>query len=68
MVFFEVVFKVLGYNTFFLQGADGLGAELHGDFLTINHESLGLKVRLPNFLGMALRKAHIVAVLFAFTS
>jgi hypothetical protein len=43
-----------------------LRAEFHGDFFAVDHEGFLLEVRLPDFLGMALREAHIVAVLFAF--
>lgn len=57
----------LSYDAFFLEGADSLGAKLHGDFFAVNHKSFGLEVWLPDFLGMALAEAHIVAILLAFT-
>lgn len=57
----------LNQKAFFLESADSLGRQFHGDFLAVDSKSFGLQVRLPYFLGMALRKAHIVAVLFAFT-
>lgn len=56
----------LGYNAFFLECADSLRAELHGNFFAVHYKCLGLKVWLPDFLGMALRKAHVVAVLLSF--
>ncbi len=55
-----------GQQALFLEGADRLRAEFHGDFFAVDHEGLLLEVRLPDFLGMALREAHIVAVLLAF--
>jgi hypothetical protein len=54
-------------EAFFLQGADGLSTDLHGDLFAIYNDGLGLKVRLPDFFGVALRETDIVAVLFAFT-
>lgn len=53
-------------ETLFLQGADSLGAELHLDLLAIDDDGLGLKIWLPDFLGMALREGHVVPVLLAF--
>lgn len=44
-----------------------MSANLHFDLFTINGQGLGLKVRLPYFLGMSLRKADVIAVLLAFT-
>lgn len=41
-------------NAFFLKGTDGLGAKLHLHFFAINNNSLGLKIRFPDFLSMAL--------------
>ena len=43
-----------------------MGADLEGHFLTVDHKSLGLEVWLPDFLGVALRKADIIAVLLSF--
>lgn len=51
----------------FLKGADCLGAELHRYFLAVYYHCFGLKIRLPNLLGMTLRKADIAAKLFALT-
>jgi hypothetical protein len=51
-------------NTLLFEGADSFGAELHFDFFAVN--GFGLKIWLPDFLGVALRKADVVAVLFAF--
>jgi hypothetical protein len=48
-----------------LQRADSLGAYLEGNLLAIDHNGLGLKIRLPNLLGVALREADIAAVLLA---
>lgn len=57
----------LGVNkTLFLEGAKGLGADLEFDLLAIDDDGFGLQVWLPNFLGVALRKADIVAVLLSF--
>lgn len=42
-----------------------MGADLQGNLLAVNDESLGLKVGLPNFLGVTLGKADITAVLLA---
>ncbi len=56
-----------GQQTLFLEGANSLGAKLHSDFFAIDHYGLLLEVRLPDFFGMALGEAHIVAVLLAFT-
>lgn len=50
----------------FLEGADSLGAELHLDFAAVDDDGLLLQVGLPDLFGMALRKADIAAVLFAF--
>jgi hypothetical protein len=52
-------------QSLFLEGAQSLGADLHGDFFAVDHNSLGLKVRLPDFLGVALGKADVVAVLLS---
>jgi hypothetical protein len=57
----------LSYQTFFLEGTNGLCADLQLDLLTINHDSLSLEVWLPDFLCVALREADIVAKLLAFT-
>lgn len=57
----------LGENAFFLQGADCLCRESHGDFLSINDKCLLLKVWLEDALGTAQAKAHVVSVHFAFT-
>jgi len=43
-----------------------LRTNLHSNFFTIDYKSLGLKIGFPDFFGMALRKADIVAILFAF--
>lgn len=56
----------LNQEAFFLQGADSLGGDLHSDFAAVYHKSFLLKVRLPDFLGMALREADVLAILFAF--
>lgn len=53
-------------EAFFLQRTESLGANLELDFLTVDHDSLGLQVGLPNLLGVALRKADVVAVLLSF--
>jgi hypothetical protein len=67
---FLVDAKLLGFGsaeeTLLFEGADSLGAELHSDFFAVNHDSLGLKIWLPNLLGVALREADIAAVLLAF--
>ena len=53
-------------DALFLEGTYSLSAEFHGDFFPVQHESLGLKIRAPDFFGMALREADIASVLFAF--
>jgi len=44
-----------------------VSADFDFDFLAINSQGFGLKVGLPNLFGVALGKADIVAVLFAFS-
>jgi hypothetical protein len=44
-----------------------LGAELHLDFAAVDNYGFHLKIGLPGFFGMALRKTDIAAVLLAFT-
>lgn len=53
-------------NALFLKGADRLSTNLHFDFLAIDNKSLGLQIRLPDFFGVPLREAHVVAVLLTF--
>ena len=43
-----------------------MGAELNFYLFTFDSQSFGLKVRFPDFFGMTLRKAHIVAMLLTF--
>jgi len=43
-----------------------LGADFHLYFLAINNKSLLLKVRLPDFLGVALREADVMSELLSF--
>lgn len=50
----------------FLQGANSLSADLEANFATINNNSLGLEVWLPDFRGVALRETNVVSVLLAF--
>ncbi len=54
-------------DTFFLQGADSLGREDHGDFLAIDQESFLLEVWFEDAVRAAQRKTDIVAELLAFT-
>lgn len=58
--------KLRSYQTLFLEGTDGLGADFHLHFFAVYHDGLGLEIGLPDFLGVALRKADVVAKLFAF--
>jgi hypothetical protein len=53
-------------QAFFLHGTQSVRADFDFNFFTTNGKSFGLQIRLPYFLGMALRKAHIVAVLLSF--
>lgn len=53
-------------DAFFLQRSDGLGTELHLDLFTVDDDSLGLKIRLPYLLGVALGKADVTAKLLSF--
>ena len=62
----DLLFGGGGEEAFFLEGADGLGADFHSHFFAINHQGFGLEIGLPDFLGVALRKTDIAAVLFAF--
>jgi uncharacterized protein involved in propanediol utilization len=57
---------VSGDYAFFAKSTDTLGADLQTDFFAVDNHSLVLEIRLPDFWGMALRKADIVAILFAF--
>ena len=49
----------------FLEGADSLRANLELYLLAVDDNSLLLKVRFPNLLRVALRKADVVAKLLA---
>jgi Zn-dependent protease len=51
---------------FFLKRTNSLGANLELDLLAVHNHSLVLQVWLPDFLGVALRKADIIAKLFSF--
>jgi len=53
-------------DALFLERSDSLRADLQLDFFAINNNGLFLEVWLPHFLGVALRKADIAAILFAF--
>ncbi len=53
-------------KTLLLKCADSLGADFEGNFLTIDNQSFGLKVWLPNLFGVALGEADIAAILLAF--
>ena len=54
-------------NAFFAKGSNRLSAEVHRDFLSVNHEGLFLQVRLKDSLGTSEREAYVVTVLFTFT-
>lgn len=45
---------VLGYDAFFLEGANSLRTNLHRNLLTVDFKSLLLEVWLPYLLGVAL--------------
>lgn len=60
--------RFLDYDTLLFEGANGLGADLHFDFFAVYDECLGLKVWLPDFLGVTLRKADVTAKLLALAS
>ena len=53
-------------KAFFLERAQGAGAYLYLHFFTVNGQGLRLQIRLPDLLGVALRKADIAAVLLTF--
>jgi hypothetical protein len=55
-------------DTLFFEGTKGLSTNLHGDLFAVDQNCFGLQVRLPDLFSVALRKAYIAAVLFAFTS
>lgn len=57
----------LNEEAFFLERADSLCTNFHSNFLAINNKGFFLEVWFPDFLSVALREGHIVAVLFAFT-
>lgn len=59
---------MLDQQAFFLEGTDGLGADLHLHFLSIDEDGLFLEVWLPDFAGTVQRKRHVVAVLLALAS
>ena len=44
-----------------------MGADVQFNFFAVNNNSLSLEIRLPDLLSVALRKADVVAILFAFT-
>ena len=60
-----MLFSNLLEKAFFLEGSNSLRAELHLNLFAIDHNSLGLEVRLPDFLGVALRETDIAAKLLA---
>ncbi len=51
----------------FLERTDCLRTEFHLDLFSVYYDSFGLEIWLPDFLGVALRKADIAAKLLAFT-
>ena len=53
-------------KTFFLESANGSGANFDFDFLASNGKCFGLQIRLPDLFGMAHRKADVMAVLLTF--
>lgn len=67
MAVFYLVIDCLGENAFFLKRANRASAKRHGDFLTVYHESLLLKVWLKHAIGATQREANIVAKLLSFT-
>ena len=50
-----------------LKCSKGACADLESDFFAVDDKCFLLKVWLPNFLGVTLRKADIAAELLAFT-
>lgn len=58
---------LFGDQTLFLEGTDGLGANLHADLFAIDNNGLVLKIWLPDFFGVALRETDVVSELLAFT-
>jgi hypothetical protein len=50
-------------QAFFLERANGGGADFDFDLLAINGQSFGLQIRLPDLFGVALGKADVMAVL-----
>lgn len=57
---------LLGYDAFFLEGSDGLGANFHCYLFAINYKCFGLEVWFPYLFGVALGKADVAAKLLAF--
>ncbi len=54
-------------DALFFKGANSLGTEFHTDFFTVNNQSLSLEIRLPDLVGLFLRKGHVVTKLLALT-
>jgi len=52
-------------QTFLLECADSLGAQLHADFLAVYDNGFSLQVWLPYLFGVALREADITAKLLS---
>lgn len=50
-------------DAFFLEGANSLSTQVHGDLFAVNKECLLLDVGTPNTLGASLRVTHAVTVL-----
>ncbi len=62
---FERSYDLSRNDTFFLQCAQRLGADLDLYFFAIDLDGFILEVGLPDFLGVALTEADIAAILLA---
>jgi hypothetical protein len=58
--------KGLLQKSFFLERAQSARTDFHLNFLAVHGQGFGLQIRLPHLFGVALGKADIMAVLFAF--
>lgn len=53
-------------KAFFLEGANSVSADFNFHLFAIHGKRFSLQIRLPDLFGMALGKADVMAVLFAF--
>ena len=56
----------LRYEAFFLHSSKSASRDLEFDFFTVNDDRFFLKIWLPDFVCLALRKAYVVTKLLSF--